>query len=76
MRISVVDPNFTSSWMEAHKEGCQHLGTRKPVQWAFEAETRNDAAREIAQDFIHEGSMALEDALRAIHWAPCLAKFK
>lgn len=75
--ISIVDPNFSKAWAEVHKAGCSHLGKRKPVHYTLEEiGSRVEAAEEIASDFIDEGSMTVEDALHAIHFAPCLKELK
>ena len=71
MQIAVVDPNHCE-WIEVHKAGCRDLGKRKPVHYQFEAETREQIAKETAGDFIDEGSMTLEEAIGHIHFAPCL----
>ena len=72
MRIAVVDPNYSDAWIEAHKEGCQHLGRRKPVHYVLEADSREAFASQAASDFIDEGSMTLEEVVGNTKFAPCL----
>lgn len=83
MKLAVLDANVASMngghWMEAHRAGCGHL-TRKARgggrlgdgSFEIEAATLTAAAENIAGDFIDEGSMTVADALREIHFAPCV----
>lgn len=73
-RIAVVDPNHCD-WIEVHKAGCQHLGRRKPVHYEFDADSRENVAKEAAGDFIDQ-SMTLAEAIAAINFAPCLRELK
>jgi ribosomal protein L37E len=65
----------TKHWMEAHQDGCAHLTKHPyknsdpfPVSGASKQEVANDAC----SDFINEGSMSHDEAVDAIHWAPCV----
>ena len=79
MKLTVLDPNSTNFWMEAHKAGCADLKKRDRFgmpkgrgAWTMEADTLTEAAEVIAGDFLEEGSMSVEEALGHIHFAPCV----
>lgn len=56
--------------MEVHAAGCRDIRGRG--HWTFAATALEDAAYEVASDFIDEGSMTLADAIDVIHFAPCV----
>jgi hypothetical protein len=83
--ITVLDPNLTEHWIEAHKAGCQHLRQsyrgvpRERGAWTLEATNLTHAAADIASDFIAEHvaegqpyDEAVDEFFNHIHWAPCL----
>jgi hypothetical protein len=78
VQLSVLDPNDTPHWMEVHRAGCADLNKSRRSQakarnaWTLTASTIEEAAAEIAGDFIGEGSMTLDEAVAHIHWAPCV----
>lgn len=81
MKLKVLDPNLSQAhWLEVHADGCADLRKRarhshqQRGEGAFtiEADTLSEAAAKAASDFIAEGSMTLESALKEIHFAPCV----
>lgn len=75
MKIAVLYPFEASKrghWHEAHAEGCAHLKFRGAQVWVIEASSKEAAAEQIAADWLAEGCMTLADAVRDIHFAPCV----
>jgi len=78
MILTVLDPSRTAHWMEVHRAGCSDLGrrdrhgiVRSLGAWDLEVPDRRVAAAEVASDFIGE-SMTVDEAVVAIHFAPCV----
>lgn len=66
-----------SHWMEVHRTGCKDLAKHRGsdphnLRWVEDHDSLTDAAESFASDFIAEGSMTVETALRDVHFAPCV----